>query len=439
MNHNFLSIFRIFLLFLFTCSSTLFAAADDQSTKKNGSPLHEKPSEAPEKVEVRPKTSDQEISKRLENILKATNWFINPRVKLENGVAFLSGQTKNKEFKDWATDLARNTEGVVAVVNNISIQEPSIWDIDIILSELLNLWHKIVKTLPAIFTSFLILFIAWLAAKLIYKLMGRLFRNLQPALLYDVFARIICSFVFLIGVYFIFEMIEFTTVALTVISGTGLIGLILGIAFRDITENFLASILLSIQNPFHIGDLIDIVPPNSIYIMTGYVTRLTWRVSILMSLDGNHLQIPNSTVYKSNIRNYTTNPQRRDEFVINLPADTSVSQAEALILKTLNTQEEVLKKPESCVLIENLTQDVLTLRIYYWIDVRKHDWIKVKSYLMRLINEMIQMEHIGFSSRPIEKEALQKEMDTEQKATPLTSKDARLPEKGENLLKPNDK
>jgi small conductance mechanosensitive channel len=57
--------------------------------------------------------------------------------------------------------------------------------------------------------------------------------------------------VFLLGLYIVFQIAGLTRIALTVIGGTGLLGLILGIAFRDITENFLSSIFLSMQNPFH--------------------------------------------------------------------------------------------------------------------------------------------------------------------------------------------
>jgi len=49
-----------------------------------------------------------------------------------------------------------------------------------------------------------------------------------------------------------------TRLAITVLGGTGLIGIIVGFAFRDIAENFLASILLSVRNPFRSGELIEV-------------------------------------------------------------------------------------------------------------------------------------------------------------------------------------
>jgi small conductance mechanosensitive channel len=48
----------------------------------------------------------------------------------------------------------------------------------------------------------------------------------------------------------------------------------------------------------------------------GYVQRLTNRATVLMTLDGHYVQMPNKTVYQSTIRNFTSNPNSREEFCI---------------------------------------------------------------------------------------------------------------------------
>ncbi|MFO7680205.1 MAG: BON domain-containing protein, partial [Chloroflexota bacterium] len=90
----------------------------------------ESPIEAPERVDVQPVARDEEISERLQNILESTGWFTSPNATVQNGVVFLTGQTESEEFKKWAGDLARNTQDVAAVVNQISLLEPSIWDFE---------------------------------------------------------------------------------------------------------------------------------------------------------------------------------------------------------------------------------------------------------------------------------------------------------------------
>ena len=84
--------------------------------------------DAPEQVEVLPVARDDQIAERLKKILIATGWFDGPHVEVEEGVVFLSGRTSSEQYKKWAGDLGRNTRDVVAVVNQLEVTQPSLWD-----------------------------------------------------------------------------------------------------------------------------------------------------------------------------------------------------------------------------------------------------------------------------------------------------------------------
>jgi small-conductance mechanosensitive channel len=153
------------------------------------------------------------------------------------------------------------------------------------------------------------LLLAWGLADIAMRGLRRLLQpRLAVALLREVIARSVGVLVFILGLYLVLRIAGLTRLALTMLGGTGLLGLVIGIAFRDITENVLASILLSVQRPFRVGDLVDIAG------VIGYVQQLNVRTTVLMALSGHHVQIPNATVYKSIIRNYTSNPNRREDF-----------------------------------------------------------------------------------------------------------------------------
>ncbi len=274
----------------------------------------------PVKIDVKPKALDYEISQRLENILKSTNWFLDPIVNVKDGVVFLEGKTKTDEFKKWAGELAHNTQDTVAVVNKIQVMSPSISDFQPVIAGLLEQWRRLLRTIPSIFFGLLILVITWFGVKGITYLVRLILKNrLKNPLLQRVVIWGIGLVISLIGLYTVFHLMGLTDIALTVIGGTGLLGIILGIAFKDITENLLASIFLSIYNPFQGGDLIEIDG------ITGYVQSLTVRSTILITLDGNYVQIPNAKVYKSNIRNYTSNPNRREDFIIGIGYGSAIS------------------------------------------------------------------------------------------------------------------
>lgn len=350
----------------------------------------ETPLEAPNRVEIEPSARDGEIKDRIAGILEATGWFVNPQVDVREGVVFLTGQTETEDYKTWAGNLARNTEGVTAVVNQIEIIQPSVWDIGPAVNGLRQLWRGLVRAIPLIGFSLLILVVTFFAARYsAAAARASLQDRLRSPLLLRSSARAVGLIVFLIGMYAIFQVAGLTSVALTVLGGTGILGLVLGIAFQDITENFLASILLSIQSPFQTGDLVDIGGH------TGFVQALTTRATVIMTQDGNHVQIPNGTVYKSVIRNYTSNPNRRLEFTVGIGFEDSVSGAQEVALRVLEKHPAVLTIPEPWVLVESLGSATVNLRIYFWINGNEHSWLKVRSSVIRLVKRAFMQEGIS--------------------------------------------
>lgn len=345
---------------------------------------------APAKVDVKPVARDEEIRERLQKVLEATGWFAASEVRVEEGVVFLNGKATTAELKKWAGDLARNTQGVVAVANGMEVAESSIWDLTPAWSGMSKLWREFIRSIPFILFGLLILAVS-VGASLLATRRTRTFlrRRVQAKLLRNVIAYGVGAFVFLFGAYIVLRISGLTQLALTVVGGTGLVGLAVGIAFRDITENFLASIFLSMQRPFETGDLVQISG------VTGYVQQLNIRTTILMTLDGNLAQIPNATVYKNNLLNFTTNSNRREDFDVGIGYDDSINEAQEIALKVLTDHPAVLNHPEPLVLAESLGKATVSLRIYFWVNGREHSWLKVRSSLIRLVKRAYQKHGIS--------------------------------------------
>lgn len=341
--------------------------------------------EQPGKVEVQPVAKDDEIRQRIADILETTSWFAQPKVTVQDGIVFLKGTTENDESKQWAGNLAKNTVGVVAVVNQIEVAPSTVWNFDPTFQVLDDLARGFLRLLPLIVVGAVVIALSWIFAKLtVYGLRRWLLSRSVSRLLREVMAQAGGMLVMLLGLYLVLRIAGLTQLALTLVGGTGLIGLVLGIAFRDISENFLASVFLSLQQPFREGDLIEVAN------ITGYVQRLTSRTTVLMSLDGNQTQVPNSTVFKSTICNFSSNPNRRDDFIVGIGYDDSIPLAQEVALKVLAQHPAVLDEPEPWVLVENLGPSTVNLRVYFWLDGGRHSWLKVKSSVIRLVKRAFQ-------------------------------------------------
>jgi small-conductance mechanosensitive channel len=342
-------------------------------------------STVPQSVDVAPSASDNEIANRLGRILDATGWFSPSQVSVDEGVVFITGTARDQEVKEWATNLAQRTEGAVAVVNQLEVKQPSFWDFDPAWQGMRRLWHESLAMLPFFLFGIIVFFLTWLAARLCaFLVRASMQRQISSSLLREVLARTLGCLVLLFGVYIVLRVSGLTRLALTVVGGTGILGLVIGIAFRDITENFLASIFLSMRRPFLTGDLVEIV--NAL----GYVQRLTTRTTVLITLNGNHVEIPNSTVYKNTIRNFSTNKNRREDFTVGIGYDVAITEAQDVALQILREHPAVLKEPEPWALVDSLGSAAVVLRVYFWLDGSENSWLKVKSSVIRLVKRAFQ-------------------------------------------------
>lgn len=340
--------------------------------------------EAPKKVDVQPIAHDEEIAQRLEDILAATEWFSEPSVEVQDGVVFLKGVAAKENYRSWATDLAQNTQDVAAVVNRMSILEKSIWDLSPAVAELRSLSATAIQLTPLLLIGFVIIVLTWVLARAVKRLASWFFqKRISNPLLRRVVSQATMLPILLMGTFIVLQVLGLTRLAMTVLGGTGLAGLIIGIAFRDIAENFLASILISVQNPFRSGDLVQVGEH------VGFVQMVTTRGTLLMTFDGNHVQIPNATIYKSTVTNFSANPNRRVEFVVGIGYDDSITKAQEVVKSVLDRHPNVLNDPESRVILDELGASTVNLRVFVWLDALKHSPDSVRSSVMRMVKQAL--------------------------------------------------
>lgn len=358
------------------CLFGMPAAAQDTSTDAADAPA--------QAVAVEPTARDAAIEMRIQDILEATGWFSDPGVDVREGVAFLDGVASSDERRRWAGDLARKTQDVVAVVNRMEVAEEGSWSLAPAWREISRIGSGVLQAGPLVLLAIAVLPLAWIAARLTARLADRLLDGrIDSPFLRLVVARLIAAPVFLLGLYFILQVAGLTQLALSLLGGAGVVGIIVGFAFRDIAENFLASLLLSIRQPFKRGDFIDVDGRE------GVVQSMNTRSTILMSVEGNHITIPNATVFKNTIVNYTAAPARRGHLDVGIGYDASIADAQAVIMSVLDAHPALLKDPEPLVLVDSLGSATVNLRAYYWVDARAYSMMKVRSALLRLVERSL--------------------------------------------------
>lgn len=67
----------------------------------------------------------------------------------------------------------------------------------------------------------------------------------------------ISKWIFIIlGLTMALHLVGFCGIGSSILAGAGISAIIIGVAFKDIAENFLSGILLAVNRPFKLGDII---------------------------------------------------------------------------------------------------------------------------------------------------------------------------------------
>ena len=373
---------RVRSILILTCTVLLLPSVVASQTLPE-SPARPDPEPTEEPIDARPDKSagDAVIQARINDIFRNLPALDSVSADVDEGVVVLGGTVPDAESRQLAEDLADRVTGTVIVVNEIVRDRSVTQRVRAALEDLEARLKELVGLAPILLLSLIVVGAAVLIARLAGRA-DRLYRRLSRNwFVRDLLRQVAQITIVLVGVVFALRLLDAGAMLGSVVGALGILGLAIGFATRDTVENYIASILLSIRQPFRREDhiLVDGIE--------GKVLRLTPRATVLMSLDGNHVRIPNSTVFKATIVNYTLNPMRRFEFKVGVDTDIDLRHARALAVDALRGIEGVLESPEPLCRIEALGESSVILKVQAWLDQRESDYYKLRSKAQRVVKE----------------------------------------------------
>lgn len=321
---------------------------------------------------------DAAIAVRIRDILSELEGYSNITVTVSSGIVTLRGTTVDKPAATRLNEIARRVQGVVAIENEVTETTDVVERLNPAVERFSERLSQFIAFLPLLSIA-LLAFVAVTALGLFIARMKQPWDRIAPNLFIADIYRQILRIVFVVGgIVIALDILGATALLSTILGAAGIVGLAIGFAVRDTVENFIASVLLSMRQPFRPNDTIEIEGD------IGKVIRLTSRATILLSFDGNHIRIPNATVFKSRIVNYTRNDERRFLIDLGVAYDTDLAAAQALALETVQSLPFVLEQPAPSVWIEQLGDSTVNLRVACWIEQHKTSFQLARSEASRL-------------------------------------------------------
>lgn len=332
--------------------------------------------------------SDSDIANRILGIFGEIDALKTVRVSVRSGVVLLQGALPDQVAIDQAEALAARVEGVVTVSNQLqedtSVSERIVPVMERLSSRLIQALHYIPLLTVAMLVFAIVSLLGWWLAARSWP-----FERIAPNAFISDLLRQIVRLVFLgVGLVLALDILGASAVIGTVLGAAGIVGLAVGFAVRDTVENYIASILLSLRQPFRPKDYVEIDGHE------GHVIMLTSRATVLLSLDGNHIRIPNATVFKSVITNFTRHPERMFVIEMGVAPDGDLQKAVDIGHAVLQGLDFILPKPQPEARIERLGDSTVQLRYAGWVDQRVTSMPLARGQAIRLI--MRALEEAGF-------------------------------------------
>lgn len=143
----------------------------------------------------------------------------------------------------------------------------------------------------------------------------------------------------------------------------GALGVGLGFGLQKIASNYVSGFILLLDHSIRIGDLIGIDAGTR-----GQVTRITTRFTVLRTLTGSEILVPNEVLIGSVVRNDSfSDRQVRVPIPVQIAYDSDLELAMRLMTDAARAHSRVLKTPSPDVLLLEFADSGINLELGCWI------------------------------------------------------------------------
>ncbi len=227
-----------------------------------------------------------------------------------------------------------------------------------------DFWLTVIGAMPRFVAAILFLTIFSLIGFFVHKIFQRAVKNRwRDPIVIGFTGNALKWFFYLIGLLAALHAVGLGGLANSLIAGAGISAIIVGFAFKDIAENFLAGLLLAINRPFNTGNIIEVDQ------FKGTVRGMNLRTTHIRNVEGMDIYIPNAMIVKNVVTNYTKDGLLRQAFTVGLDVNAEIEQARQLIIRFLKDQGFVLDIPAPDVLTEEIGTSTINLLVLFWVDV----------------------------------------------------------------------
>ena len=219
----------------------------------------------------------------------------------------------------------------------------------------INLWMLLHGTITVCVTLLIAL---WIASMIKNRLMAA---EQMDGNVREVVARLTKALLFVVALLLSLSFVGIDITALSVFSGALAVGL--GFGLQKIASNYVSGFIILLDRSIRLGNLVAVDDKTS-----GTVTQITTRYTVLHTLSGTEVIIPNEYLVSNMVRNLSfTDTRIRVGLPVQVAYTTNLEKAMSLMIDAARQQPRVLADPKPSVLLTDFADNGINLELGFWV------------------------------------------------------------------------
>ena len=199
--------------------------------------------------------------------------------------------------------------------------------------------------------------------------------------------KLIYYFLMILVVIFVLDVSNVPLTVFTIVGTTLALGV--GLGSQNIVNNFISGIIIMIEQPIRVGDIIEMKG------IVGTITNIGARCTSIKTSRNINMLIPNSNILQDFIVNWTLEDSLlKNSLELVLESNKDISEIDNILFEVFDRHERVIKDPKPRVILQSICRYGYSIRVEFWVDVMQSNTTYIKDDLNRMLSSVFKENNI---------------------------------------------
>lgn len=232
----------------------------------------------------------------------------------------------------------------------------------------------------------LVVFISRRLRNITYRLLERISDN---GAVNRLISAILAILFVTLGMFVALSIMNLDKAVTSLLAGAGVAGLAIGLAFQEPLINTLSGIIMSVDKPFQLNDLVE---TNG---FMGTISNITLRSTHVKLMSGEKVVIPNKLVVQNPFTNYTINGERRVDLTCGISYGEDLDKVKRVALEAVQRRVNYNKSRPVEFFYTGFGSSSIDFIIRFWLDLcNQSDYLKARDEAVIALKQAFDAEGI---------------------------------------------